>query len=160
MQGLLSTDAIAGDHDLRSRAEALFEAWNRRAYEEVAEFLSPDVVLTDHIRGTTVKGPDGYMDRFKPMMDAFPDMAGEISSLSVNGNVVAQETLWRGTHSAPLVLPSMRVIEPTNQQVTVHIAVFLTFDQTGSVTDIRTYGNPTESMLDLKVTSSLAGGTG
>ncbi|MGO9976192.1 MAG: ester cyclase [Solirubrobacteraceae bacterium] len=146
--------------DLQARAEALFAAWNRRDYDEVAKFLSPDVVLVDHIRSTTMNGPDGYIDRFKPMMDAFPDMAGEATSLSVNGNVIAQETVWRGTHTSPLVLPSSREIDPTYQQVTVHIAVFLEFNQEGSVTAIRTYGNPTESMLDLRATSSLAGGTG
>lgn len=148
------------NQDLRARAEALFAAWNRRDYGEVAKFLRPDVVLVDHIRRTTVNGPDGYMARFKPIMDAFSDMVGEATSLSVNGNVVAQETVWRGTHTRPLQLPSTRVIEPTHQQVTVYLAVFLTFDQDGTVTEIRTYGNPTESMLDLELTSSLAGGTG
>ena len=146
--------------DLRARAEGLFAAWNRRDYDEVTKYLSPDIVLVDHIRRTTVNGPDGYMDRFKPMMDAFADMVGEITSLAVNGNIAALETVWHGTHTSPLVLPSKRVIEPTNQQVTVYIAVLIECDQAGRVTAIRTYGNPTESILDLRVTSSLAGGTG
>jgi predicted ester cyclase len=144
--------------DLRARVETLLGALNRRDYKEVAKLLSPDVVLVDHIRRTTVNGPEAFTDRFKPMMDAFPDMVGETTSLFANGNVAAAETLWRGTHTSPLVLPTMREIEPTNQQVNVYIAVFLEFDQKGNATAIRTYGNPTETMLT--ITATPAGGTG
>jgi len=144
--------------DLRARVEALLAALNQRDYDEVAKNLSPAVVLVDHIRRTTVNGPDGFTGRFKPMMDAFPDMAGETTSLFVNGNVAAAETVWRGTHTNRLVLPSIHVIEPTNQQVNVYIAVFLEFDREGTATVIRTYGNPAETMLT--VTATPAGGTG
>jgi predicted ester cyclase len=140
------------------RVETLLAAWNRHDYNEVAKFLSPDVVLDDHIRRTTVAGPDGFTDRFKPMMDAFPNMVGETTSLFVEGNVAAAETVWRGTHTSPLVLSGTRVIEPTNQEVTVYIAVFLEFDEEGTVTAIRTYGNPAETML--RITSAAAAGTG
>ena len=152
------SSSLMSSQDLRGRVEGFLVALNRREYGEVARFLSPDVVLVDHIRRTTVNGPDAFSDRFKPMLDAFPDMIGETTFLFVNGGVAAAETVWRGTHTRPLVLPSMHVVEPTNQHVDVYIAAFLEFDQEGGVTAIRTYGNPTETMLS--VTSSLAGGTG
>jgi steroid delta-isomerase-like uncharacterized protein len=146
--------------DAWARSEALLAAWNRRDYDEVAASVSPDVVLIDHIRGSKVEGPEAYLDRFRPMMDAFPDMSGEVTSILASGNVVAQETIWRGTHTNPLALPNGRVIDPTHQQVGVTIAIFTEFDDDGKATVIRTYGNPTEVMPELGITSTLAAGSG
>src|SRR5207342_3267786 len=77
--------------DLRARFEAFLAAWNRRDYDELAAALSPTVVLVDHYRGTTIEGRDGFINRFKPTMDAFPDMKGETVSLLTEGNQFAQE---------------------------------------------------------------------
>lgn len=146
--------------DARARSEALLAAWNRRDYDEIGACVSTDVVLVDHIRGSMVQGTERYMDRFRPMMDAFPDMVGECTAVLVNGDLVAQETRWHGTHTNPLALPNGRVIEPTHQQVSVNIAIFLEFDDEGKAKMIRIYGNPTEVMPELEITSSLAAGTG
>ena len=124
----------------RARAEAILTAWNRRDYNAVANNVSPHVVLVDHIRGRKVEGPTGYVDRFKPTLEAFQDMQGETVTLIVEGNQVAHETVWRGRHTAPLKLSSGGTIEPTNQQVTVHLASHMEVDGDGTPTAIRMYG--------------------
>ena len=123
----------------RARAEAILTAWNRRDYNAVADNVSPHVVLVDHIRGRKVEGPTGYVDRFKPTLEAFQDMQGETVTLIVEGNQVAHETVWRGRHTAPLKLSSGGTIEPTNQQVTVYLASHMEVDGDGTPTAIRMY---------------------
>jgi len=131
----------------RSRAEAILDAWNRRDYKAVADNLSPNVVLVDHIRGRKVDGPAGYVDRFQPTLEAFEDMQGETVTLVVEGNHVAHEVIWRGRHTAPLKLSSGATIDPTNQQVSVHIAAHMEVNENGKPTEIRTYGTRDEIPL-------------
>ena len=131
----------------RRRAEGILAAWNRRDYGAVADNVSPHVVLVDHIRGRKADGPAGYIDRFQPTLDAFEDMQGETVSLIVQGNQVAHETIWRGRHTAPLKLHSGATIDPTNEQVTLHIATYMEVDEDGKPTAIRTYGTRDEIPL-------------
>lgn len=128
----------------RSRAEDILAAWNRRDYEAVADNVSPNVVLIDHIRGRKAEGPAGYVDRFQRTLEAFEDMQGETVSLTVEGNHVAHEIILRGRHTAPLTLSSGATIQPTNEQVTVHLSSHMEVDEEGKAITIRTYGTRDE----------------
>ena len=132
---------------VRRRAEDILDAWNRRDYDAVANNVSPDVVFVDHIRGRKADGPPGLVERFQPTLEAFEDMRGETVSLTVEGNHVAHETVWRGRHTAPLKLSSGATIDPTNEQVTVHIATHMEVGEDGKPTVIRTYGTRDEIPL-------------
>jgi len=138
----------------RRRAEAILEAWNRRDYPAVADNISPHVVFVDHIRGRKADGPAGYVNRFQPTLEAFEDMQGETVSLIVEGNHVAHETIWRGRQTAPLKLGSGATIDPTNEQVTVHIAQHMEVGEDGKPTAIRTYGTRDEIPLTAHATGA------
>ena len=125
-------------------AESILDSWNSRNYGGVKEHLAPDVVLEDHTRGRIAAGPGGYIDRFRPVLEAFPDMRGETVSLLTDGNVVVHETRWRGRHTVPLTLPSGGTIPPSNEPTTMHLVTYLEFDEGGKEKSIRTYGNPRE----------------
>ena len=128
----------------RDRAEALLAAWNRRDYAEVASHLTPDVVLVDHSRHRTSTGSSGYVDRFRRVLDAFPDMRGETTSMLVEGNLLVQETTWRGRHTIPLTLPGYDNVAPTNELMTMHLVTYMEFDDEGKIRGIRTYGDLVE----------------
>lgn len=128
----------------RDRAEAMLGAWNRRDYGELTSHLTPDVVLVDHTRGRSSTGPDGYLDRFRRLLDAFPDMQGETVSVLVDGSLLVHETTWRGRHTAPLELPGYDHVAPTNELMTMHLVTFMEFDDGGQVKALRTYGDPGE----------------
>jgi predicted ester cyclase len=129
------------------RADALLTAWNRRDYGEVASHLSPDVVLVDHTRHRTSTGSNGYIERFKRLLDACPDMQGESTSVLVEGNLLVQETVWRGRHTAPLKIPGYENVAPTNEPMTMHLVTYMEFDGGGQVKGLRTYGEPGEVPL-------------
>ena len=131
----------------RDRADALLTAWNRRDYGEVASHLSPDVVLVDHTRHRTSTGSNGYIERFKRLLDACPDMQGETTSVLVEGNLLVQETIWRGRHTAPLKIPGYDNVAPTNEPMTMHLVTYMEFGDGGQVKGLRTYGEPGEVPL-------------
>lgn len=128
----------------RDRAEAMLDGWNRRDYGEVASHLTPDLVFVDHTRGRTSTGPDGYVDRFRRVLDAFPDMRGETVSELAEGGLLVHETTWRGQHTAPLKLPGYDHVPPTNEWMTMHLVTYMEFDDGGQIRAIRAYGDSGE----------------
>jgi hypothetical protein len=75
------------------------------------------------------------------MLDAFPDMQGEAVSVLEDGNLVVQETLWRGRHTAPLKLAGYHDMPPTGESMTIHLVTFMEFDDDGHAKVLRTYGD-------------------
>ena len=128
----------------RERADEILAAWNSRDFGRVAAQLADDVVLVDHTRGRTAEGPAAYVDRFRPVLDACPDMQGESLSVVTDGNLVVHETKWQGKHTVALQLPGGGNIPPTNQPTTTHLVTYLEFDDSGKAKRVRTYGNPRE----------------
>ncbi len=127
----------------RARAEAILAAWNQRDYNAVAENVSPNVVLMDHVRGRKAEGPQGYVNRFKPTLDAFEDMQGETVSFSCRG----QPRRPRNHVAGPAQRPPRgehRNDRPTGEQVSVHLAIHSEVNDDGRPAMIRTYGTTAE----------------
>lgn len=133
--------------DARDRAEEMLAAWNRRDYDEIASHLTPDVMLVDHTRGKTTTGPNAYVDRFRRVLDAFPDMQGEVISVLTDGNLVVQETIWRGRQTARLELSGYDHVPPTTENMTMHLVTYMELDDGGQAQILRTYGDAAEIPL-------------
>jgi hypothetical protein len=129
---------------VRERADEILAAWNSRDYGRLKEQLAQDVVLIDHTRGSIAEGPAAYVDRFRRVLEACPDMQGESLSVVSEGNLVVSETKWHGTHTVALELPSGGYIPPSNQTTTMHLVTYLELDDSGKAKLVRTYGNPRE----------------
>ena len=125
----------------RDRADALLGAWNGRDYGEVASQLNPDVVVVDHTRHRTSTGPDGYIDRYRHLLEAFPDMRGETTSMLAEGNLLVHETTWHGRHTASLKLPGHEPVAPTNELMTMHLVTYMELDDGGQIKSVRVYGD-------------------
>ena len=125
----------------RDRADALLGAWNGRDYGEVASQLNPDVVVVDHTRHRTSTGPAGYVDRYRRLLEAFPGMRGETTSMLAEGNLLVHETTWHGRHTASLKLPGHESVAPTNELMTMHLVTYMEFDDGGQIKGVRVYGD-------------------
>ena len=130
----------------RDRANALLTAWNRRDYGEVASHLSPDVVLVDHARHRTSTGPNGYIERFKRLLDAWPDMQGRPLGAR-GGKPPRTRDHLAGPAPAPLKIPGYDNVAPTDEPMTMHLVTYMEFDDGGQVKGLRTYGEPGEVPL-------------
>ena len=124
---------------VRDRARALLAAWNRRDYDAIVENVSPGLVLVDHIRGRQSEGPDNYVARFRPILEAYPDMQGETVSMVVEGNNIVHETVWHGRQTAPLETHH-GTIPASNEQVTLYLSTNMEVNEDGKPTLIRAYG--------------------
>ena len=92
--------------DLSGQAQAYIEAVNRGDWDAAVQFLSPEVLLVDYSFGGTQRGREAWVARFKPFTEAFPDTRLELASAITEGRRMAQEVVIRGTHTAPLSLPT------------------------------------------------------
>ena len=125
---------------MRDRERALLAAWNGRDYDAIVENLSPGVVLVDHIRGRKSEGPASYVDRFRPILEAHPDMRGETVSMVAEGNTIVHETVWRGRSQTAPLETHQGTIPATNEQVTLYLSTHMEVDEDGKPTLIRAYG--------------------
>ncbi len=97
----------------------LFEAWNNRDYDAVAQRVAPDCTMTDMGNGRTMQGPDGFLEFSKALFAALPDVQFSLDHLMAQGDSVVVEYTGRGTHTGDLVLPA-GTIPATGRSLTVH----------------------------------------
>ncbi|MGZ6870219.1 MAG: ester cyclase, partial [Frankiaceae bacterium] len=108
--------------DLSGQAQAYIEAVNRGDWDAAVQFLSPEVLLVDYSSGGTHRGREAWVARFKPFTEAFPDGRLELASAVTEGRRMAQEVVVRGTHTAPLSLPTGETMPATGRSVELHFA--------------------------------------
>ena len=108
-------------------------------FSAIVQNLSPAVVLVDHIRGRKSEGPASYVARFRPILEAHPDMRGETVSIVVEGNTIVHETVWRSRQTAPLET-HQGTIPATNEQVALFLGTAMGVGEDGKPTLIRAYG--------------------
>jgi steroid delta-isomerase-like uncharacterized protein len=74
-----------------------------------------------------IEGPEKIVELFKAWKSAFPDGAGTVTSTVSNGNQVALEVTWKGTHSGPLETAEGTIPASGKHQETP-AAIFFTFE--------------------------------
>lgn len=99
---------------------SLYEAWNRRDFDMIAQACTPETVITDVGSGATFRGPDGAIAYNTAWADGFPDGQITVDRLIDAGDTVVAEFTGRGTQTGPLVGPG-GTIAPTGRSVTLHL---------------------------------------
>lgn len=106
--------------DNETIARGLFEAWNKREYEAVAEQISPDCTITDMGSGRTLQGTDGFLQFTQALFAAMPDAQFTLDHLTAQGDTVVLEYTGRGTHTGDLALQA-GTVPATGRSLTVHV---------------------------------------
>jgi len=101
-------------------ARRLYDAFNERKFDELAEAMAPDGQITVAGTGDTFQGPEGARQYNKAWVDGFPDGMATIDRIVSSGEFVVVEFTGRGTHTGPLV-SSMGTIPATGRSVTLHL---------------------------------------
>ncbi|HTT50399.1 MAG TPA: ester cyclase [Streptosporangiaceae bacterium] len=78
------------------------------AYTEDAVLVSPD---------GTAQGQAAIREHWSQEKAAFPDRAMTIDVIVEQGDTIAAEWTWAGTHTGPLVLPDGTELPPTGKRV-------------------------------------------
>jgi steroid delta-isomerase-like uncharacterized protein len=128
-------------------ARRLYEAWNERSFDELAQAIAPDGKITVVGSGDTFQGPEGSRQYNKMWADGFPDGSITIERVIASGDRVVVEFTGRGTHTGPLVT-SMGTMPATGRSLTLHLCDVLEFKD-GKVTSQNSYFDTGSLMAQL-----------
>lgn len=106
--------------DSANLATSLYEAWNRRDFDTMANLTAPDAEIVLVGSGDILRGPEGARKYGTMWADAFPDGSITIERVIPSGETVAVELTGRGTHTGDLVTP-MGVFPATGKSVTLQL---------------------------------------
>ena len=140
--------------DNLSLARRLYEGWNERNFDELADAMAPDGKIEIIGSGDVFAGPDGSRRYSTMWSDGFPDGRVTIDKVFPSGDCVVVEYTGRGTHSGPLVT-SMGEIPATGRSMTLKLCDVLEF-RNGKVMSQRTYFDTGSMMAQLGLTEQRA----
>ena len=140
--------------DNTTLARSLYEAWNNRDFDYVAECTAPDGTITDMGSGQTFRGPDGARQYSRVWADAFPDGRVTIDRVVAHDDCVVVETTGRGTHTGTLITPNGS-IPATGRSLTLHLCDVTEFAD-GKVKSQHAYLDTGSLLAQLGVTAGQA----
>jgi steroid delta-isomerase-like uncharacterized protein len=114
------------------------EAVNRRDAAAVAALYAPNAVVHDPAYGEPLEGKDAVHRDLVSFFQAFPDLEFELGATLQDGNTVAGEGRFRGTHRGVLVT-EQRDVPPTGRRVELGAASFWRLDGQGRILEDRRY---------------------
>lgn len=101
-------------------ARNLYEHWNAREFDRVAELIADDGEIVLVGSDTRFRGPDGSLEFSRMWADGFPDGKVTIDRTVASGDTVVVEFTGRGTHTGTLRGPAGD-IPATGRSVTLHL---------------------------------------
>lgn len=107
--------AASTQAEARSAVEKTYDAINAHDLEAAARYSAPDSVLVAP-GDMTVKGPQAIKEFNQNWITAFPDAKIETKRIFAQGNQVAAEAVFTGTHRGTLKTP-MGDVPPTGHKV-------------------------------------------
>ena len=140
--------------DNATLARRMYEAFNERNFDEIAEATAPEAVLTVAGSGDTFEGPDGSRAYNAMWADGFPDGTATVDRVMESGDHVIVEFTGRGTHTGTLAT-SMGQFPPTGRSATLQFCEVLEF-RDGKVRSRRTYFDSGSMMAQLGITAGQA----
>jgi len=115
--------------DIAQAATDLTHAFNDSDWERGRSLCTPDVVYDETGTGRRVEGVDAYVELLQAWKRALPDARGTIRRTLANDDTVAQEILWEGTHTGPMLTPA-GALPPTGNHISVLGTVWVRFEGT------------------------------
>ena len=128
-------------------ARSLYDGWNARDFDRMAEAMAPDGKLIDVGSGEELIGPEGARQYNEGWARAFPDGVITINRVLDGGDVVVVEYTGRGTNTGDLPMPSGS-IPATGRSVTMEFCDVTEFKD-GKVTVQRSYYDSGSMMAQL-----------
>lgn len=106
--------------DNETFARSIYEAWNNRDFDFLADSIAADGEIVDVGSGATFRGPDGSRQYNSAWAEAFPDGRITVDSVITSGDHVVVEYTGRGTHTGTMTSPAGS-IPATGRSVTLHL---------------------------------------
>jgi len=101
-------------------ARKLYQHWNAREFDRVAELMADDGEIVLVGSDTRFRGPDGSLEFSRMWADGFPDGKVTIDRTVASGDTVVVEFTGRGKHTGTL-RGTAGDIPATGRSVTLHL---------------------------------------
>ena len=101
-------------------ARKLYEHWNAREFDRIAELMADDGEIVLVGSDTRFRGPDGAIEFSRMWADGFPDGNVTIDRTIASGDTVVVEFTGTGRHTGTLRAPGGDV-PATGQSVTLQL---------------------------------------
>jgi len=134
-----------------SLARSLYEAFNERDFDSLADYVTPDAKITIVGSGDIYDGAEGARRYNVMWAEGFPDGQITIDNVVAAGDDVVIEFTGRGTHTGTLATP-VGSIPATGRAVTLQLCDVLRI-RDGKVASQRTYFDSASLMSQLGVTA-------
>ena len=132
-------------------ARRLYEGWNERKFDELADALAPDGKIMVVGTGDVFEGPEGSLQYNKSWYDGFPDGKITIDNVLASGDCVVVEFTGHGTHTGTLAT-SMGQIPATGRSLTLKLCDVIEFKD-GKIATQRTYFDTGSMMAQLGISA-------
>ena len=109
-----------GQQDNVDIARKLYEHWNAREFDRLAELMAEDGEIVIVGSDTRFRGADGSLEFSRMWADGFPDGKVTIDRTLASGDNVVVELTGRGTHTGTLRGPAGD-IPATGRSVTLQL---------------------------------------
>jgi predicted ester cyclase len=137
-----------------SLARSLYEVFNERDFDKLAERTNPAAKITIVGSGDTFEGPEGARAYNMMWAEAFPDGKITIDNIIAAGDTVVVEFTGRGHHTGTLTGPAGS-IPATGRSVTLQLCDVLTI-RDGKLLSQRTYFDGASLLSQLGIAAEQA----
>ena len=134
-----------------SLARSLYEVFNERVFDKLADYTAPDAKIIIVGSGDMYMGPEGARRYNVMWAEGFPDGQITIDNVVAAGDYVVVEFTGRGTHTGTLATPAGS-IPATGRAVTLKLCDVLEI-RDGKVSSQRTYFDSASLLSQLGVTA-------
>lgn len=108
-----------------SLASRALEAFNTADWDAFRALSHDDIVYVESGTGRRIEGIEAYLGTLREWKTALPDVHGDVRKAVADGDVAAQNVLWRGTHQGDLPTPD-GPIPATGVEVVVSGSLWVT----------------------------------
>ncbi len=133
--------------DNATLVRSLYDGWNARDFDALADLMAPDGTITFMGSGEVLKGPEGSRTYNEMWANGFPDGRVTIDTLVADGDRVVVEFTGRGTHTGTLET-SMGAIPATGRSMTLQLCDVMEF-KNGKIRSQKTYFDTGSMMAQL-----------
>lgn len=123
-----------------------YEAVNRNDWDAAMELHSGD-----HLRigpEGRMEGLDAYREYVEGSVGPFPDLHVDVVNIFGEGDMVCDEHVTTGTHTAPMKTPDGKEIPPTREKFRVHACHIFRIED-GKIAETRVYHDRMSMMAQL-----------
>ncbi len=105
-------------------ARTSLDEFNRGDLEAMLDDLAPDYVYDETGTGRHITDTHEFMAALRGWKTALPDVAGTVERAVVDGDTIALEVVWRGTHTGTLATPTGD-IPATGRSIEVYATLWM-----------------------------------